>query len=160
MFLRVPALVFTSLLFYIPGFQALYYKIYDLSIIYLVCGTVSAYYWADPSANPRALLLDKICANINLAYSFYRGYNTVGENVEDIIQVAYLFLVTVFCYIFACWNYQCNPESDVWICYHAFFHVNCTILKGQGLMQGTKVPSRSLLPEQGTKVPSRSLLPV
>jgi len=133
MLLRVPLLVFSSLLFYIPGFQALYYKIYDLSIIYLICGTVSAYYWAIPISDPWVLMVDKTCANVNLAYSFYRGYKSVGKETDEIISTSYLFLVTVFCYIFSCKNYNENPESDIWIFYHAFFHVNCTILKGQQL---------------------------
>ena len=141
-------LAFSSLLFFIPGLQALRYQVYDLSIIYLISGTVSCYYWATLDHN--ALILDKLCANVNLAYSFYKGC-IFYKSTEEIVISSFFLSVTIYLYIYSCYLFELQDngsaeEIDVWIIYHIFFHVNCAILKGVLVGKTSKVYPTGSLP--------------
>jgi len=119
-------LMASSMLFLIPATYALFNELYIISSIIFTCSIISILFWANPE-NEQLRNLDVMFARLCFTYMFVHGliYYDFSNTVEVIMTYILLFLV-IHSFLGSHYFYGNN---NLWIFYHCFFHVNCTLLK-------------------------------
>ena len=116
----------SSILFVIPAIYALLNQLYIISSIISICSIISFLFWANPE-NEGLRNLDITFARLCFTYMFIHGivYYDFSNTAELLFAFILLFLV-IHSFI---GSHYFHGNNNIWIFYHCYFHINCTLLK-------------------------------
>ena len=121
----IQLLMASSILFLIPAIYALTNRQCIIGAIITTCSIISFIFWSNPE-DEIIREWDIMFARINFTYMVIHGliYYDFSNTVELLMTLILLGLVI---HTFMGSNYLYG-DNNLWIFYHFFFHINCTLL--------------------------------
>jgi hypothetical protein len=116
----------SSVLFLIPAIYALLNQLYIISCIITICSIISFIFWSNPENND-VRDLDIMFARICFTVMFIHGIVYYDfSNTAEVLMTYILLSLVIHSFI---GSHYFHGNNNIWIFYHCFFHINCTLLK-------------------------------